>query len=272
MNKTEPVLEAAALTKRYRRGSLAAEAISQVSFSLLPGEILGVVGQSGSGKSTLLRQLACLEKPTSGRVMLCGRDVTGRQPRDVCHEIQMVFQNAQRSFDPRRSVGASVCEAVRQLSGLSGQAARERCAQLIRLAGLDPSAADAFPSALSGGQCQRFAIARALAAMPKVLLCDEATSELDVSAQAQIVGLLAGLRDELGLSIVFVSHDLALVSTLCSRILVLQDGAVAEQGPTQALVSAPRSDAARALLAAAWTGRGPQFSRPSVDKPPECVL
>ncbi len=256
MKECRAVLSVRGLYKTFRRKGVAAEAVSGVSFQLLPGEILGIVGESGSGKSTLLRCVACLEKPTAGEIELDGRPAAGKKPSDVCRTVQAVFQDAAGSFDPRMKTGASIDEAVRQLAGLSGGAVKERRNALVRQVGLDPALGDRYPGQLSGGQCQRLAIARALAGEPKVLLCDEATSALDVSAQAQIVGLLARLRAELGLAIVFVSHDLALVGGVCDRIMVMRGGRAVETGPARELLTAPGQDYTRLLLASALTVEG----------------
>ena len=236
-----PLLEVRHATKEYKR----VRALDDVSFTLQPGEILGVVGESGSGKSTLLRQIACLERLTSGEILLAGREITHAAPRDICREVQFVFQDAAASFNPRRTVRQSLYEPLRLLCGETDPAAR--VAELLRQVGVPAELADRRPALLSGGQCQRMAIARALAARPAVLLCDEVTSALDVSAQAQIVHLLSDLRRELGLAILFVSHDLALVSSLCDRVLVLQNGRRVESGAANALIQNPQEPYTRRL-------------------------
>ncbi|MDD6106856.1 MAG: ATP-binding cassette domain-containing protein [Clostridiales bacterium] len=241
----KPLLEVRHATKEYKRGSRCVRALDDVSFTLQPGEILGIVGESGSGKSTLLRQIACLEHLDSGELLLDGRDVTHAAPRDVCRRVQLVFQDAAASFDPRRTVRQSLYEPLRLLGGEPDPAAR--VTELLRQVGVPEELADRRPAQLSGGQCQRMAIARALAARPAALLCDEVTSALDVSAQAQIVRLLASLRAGLGLAIVFVSHDLALVSSLCDRAMVLQGGRCVEQGAANALITNPQEPYTRRL-------------------------
>ncbi|MEA4965032.1 MAG: ABC transporter ATP-binding protein [Oscillospiraceae bacterium] len=256
MNENAPVLEVRGLYKSFQRKGVAAEAVSDVSLTLGPGEILGIVGESGSGKSTLLRCIACLEKPTAGKIALCGNSVAGKKPADICRTVQMVFQDAVGSFDPRMKTGASLDEAIRQLTGVSGEAIRRQRDGLIGRVGLDPTLAERYPARLSGGQCQRLAIARAMAGAPKVLLCDEVTSALDVSAQAQIVALLSELRRDLGLSIVFVSHDLALVGGLCDRVVVLEGGHIVEQGTANEILSDPREAYTRQLLSSVLTVEG----------------
>ncbi|NLV22881.1 MAG: ABC transporter ATP-binding protein [Syntrophomonadaceae bacterium] len=248
-----PILEVRGIFKKYKRSGIVKTALNGVSIQLRPSEILGVVGESGCGKSTLLRQMSCQERPESGDVLLCGESVIGKSTPDVCQSIQMVFQDALASFDPRMRVSASIDEALKHLTELRGDALTLRREELIRMVGLSPDLAERYPVRLSGGQCQRLAVARALAAQPKVLLCDEVTSALDVSAQAQIVRLLAQLRAELGLSIVFVSHDLALVGSLCDRIVVMRDGYVVEQGAASEVLSSPKSDYTKQLLASVYT-------------------
>ena len=256
MNDTAPVLAVRGLCKTFKRNGVSAEALSEVSFALMPGEILGIVGESGCGKSTLLRCIACLEKPTAGEIELDGRNVAGKRPADVCRKLQMVFQDAAASFDPRMKTGAAIDESIRQLVRLSGGAVKERRDELIRQAGLDPALAERYPSKLSGGQCQRLAIARALAGSPEVLLCDEITSALDVSAQAQIAGLLTALRRELGLSIVFVSHDLALVGGVCDRLIVMRGGRIAETGMAKEILTSPKEEYTKLLLSSVLTVEG----------------
>lgn len=243
----EPLLEVRQATKEYKR----VRALDGVSFTLQAGEILGIVGESGSGKSTLLRQIACLEHLTSGEIFLAGRNVTHAAPREICREVQFVFQDAAASFDPRMTVRQSLYETLRLLSDASDLAAR--VTELLRQVGVPEELAGRRPAQLSGGQCQRMAIARALAANPAVLLCDEVTSALDVSAQAQIVYLLSGLRRTLGVAIVFVSHDLALVSSLCDRVLVLQNGRCVESGAANAIITIPQKPYTQRLRASVLT-------------------
>ncbi len=238
------VLEARGLARRYHRGEVTVEALNGVDFTLDRGEILGVVGESGCGKSTLLRLLSGLEKPDAGEIRLMGRTLSPRRSREDRRQLQMVFQDAVGSFDPRRSIAFSLRETVRALTG------REPDLQaLCALVGLDPLLARRRPGELSGGQCQRFAIARAAAPGPAVLLCDEITSALDVSSQAQILELLAGICRDRGAAAVFVSHSLGVVSCLCSRVLVMRRGLIVEQGETRALLRAPKEEYTGRLLA-----------------------
>lgn len=249
-----PVLKGCNVSKTYKKGNRACCALKNVNFCLYPGEILGVVGESGSGKSTLLKMIAGLENVSGGKILMDDRNITDAGPGDVCHEMQMVFQEATASFDPKMRVADSIGESLSKLCGIRGrEKKRARVRELMELVGMQEELADRYPAHLSGGQCQRMAIARAISARPKVLLCDEVTSALDVSAQAQIVELLAGLRRRLGISVIFVSHDLALVGSLCDRVMVLQNGECIEEGTTEDVIKSPKEEYTRLLLSSVLT-------------------
>ncbi len=239
------LLKGSGLCKNYVRKGLATEALKDVGFYLEDGEILGVVGESGSGKSTLLRLISGLEAPDRGELQLDGAPLPARRTREQLRTIQMIFQDAQGSFQPRRRISASIRDTVR---GLCGRKAEADLAALSSLVGLDPSLADRYPRGLSGGQCQRFAIARAVAVSPRILLCDEITSALDVSTQAQILKLLTGICRREHMSAVFVSHDLAVVSCVCDRVMVMHRGKVVEEGTVRQVIDEPREDYTRQLL------------------------
>ncbi|MET9931448.1 MULTISPECIES: ABC transporter ATP-binding protein [unclassified Streptomyces] len=249
------VLAAEGLRKTYRgRGRRTFTALDDVSLTLAAGETLGIVGESGSGKSTLARVLAHAHPSDGGRILLDGRDVTrpGRaELHAVRRRVQMVFQDPYASLNPRMSVGEIVAEPLRAF-GIGAPAGRaDRVAELLRLVGLDPAAADRHPRSFSGGQRQRVGIARALAPEPSVLICDEPVSALDVSVQAQIVGLLTDLQRDLGLALVFIAHDLAVVRQVSHRIAVMHEGRIVETGAADELCERPRDPYTRALLAAA---------------------
>ncbi|WP_426362355.1 dipeptide ABC transporter ATP-binding protein [Streptomyces sp. E-08] len=249
------VLRADGLTKTYRsRGRRSFTALDGVSLTLAAGETLGIVGESGSGKSTLARVLAHAHPADGGRILLDGRDVTrpGRaELHAVRRRVQMVFQDPYASLNPRMTVGEIVAEPLRAF-GIGAPAERaDRVAALLRLVGLDPAAADRHPRSFSGGQRQRIGIARALAPEPAVLICDEPVSALDVSVQAQIVGLLTDLQRDLGLALVFIAHDLAVVRQVSHRIAVMHGGRIVETGGADELCERPRDPYTRALLAAA---------------------
>ncbi len=221
------------------------QALDRVSFTLEPGEILGVAGESGCGKSTLLRLISGLEPPDTGKLLLRGQALSARRSRDQLRAVQLIFQDAAGSFHPRRRIADSIQDSVRSLLGRDSRA---DIPALCALVGLDPALARRYPRELSGGQCQRFAIARAMAVEPEVLLCDEITSALDTVSQAPIAELLRSLCRRRRMAAVFVSHDLALVSGLCSHLLVMRQGRVVEEGPPDRLVSAPCHPYTRRLI------------------------
>ncbi|GAA2984292.1 ABC transporter ATP-binding protein [Streptomyces drozdowiczii] len=251
------VLEADGLTKTYggrgarKRG---VPALDGVSLTLAEGETLGIVGESGSGKSTLARVLAHAHTADGGTLRLRGEDVT-RPSRRALHgvrrQVQMVFQDPYASLNPRMTVGEIVAEPLIAFGIGDSDARRARVAELLELAGLDPAVAGRHPRSFSGGQRQRIGIARALAPAPSVLICDEPVSALDVSVQAQIVGLLTDLQRDLGLSLVFIAHDLAVVRQVSHRIAVMHRGRVVETGTADEVCDHPRDPYTRALLAAA---------------------
>ncbi|WP_314616062.1 ABC transporter ATP-binding protein [Streptomyces stackebrandtii] len=255
------VLSAEGLRKTYKgrttftgRGSRSFTALDGVSLTLAAGETLGIVGESGSGKSTLARVLAHAHPADGGRILLDGRDVT-RPGRTELHavrrRVQMVFQDPYASLNPRMTVGEIVAEPLRAFGTVAPGERAERVAELLRLVGLDPAAAGRHPRSFSGGQRQRVGIARALAPEPAVLICDEPVSALDVSVQAQIVGLLTDLQRDLGLALVFIAHDLAVVRQVSHRIAVMHEGRIVETGAADELCEHPRDPYTRALLAAA---------------------
>lgn len=223
-----PVLEARNLKKGYRRGRREITAVEQVSFCLYPGEILGLMGPSGSGKSTVAKLLAGLAEADEGEIFLDGKKISCRkreQRKEIYRKMQMVFQSPAASFDPRRTLGDGIGESLRN-AGISGKTLDERVKELLRSCGLSEEFVRRYPHAVSGGQCQRAAIARAIAVNPKILICDEATSALDVMAQRQILELLASLRETRGISILFICHNPAVVEAFCDRFLVMEQGRV----------------------------------------------
>ncbi|MEU7069862.1 ABC transporter ATP-binding protein [Streptomyces narbonensis] len=248
------VLRAEGLRKTYKSRRRTFTALDDVSLTLAAGETLGIVGESGSGKSTLARVLAHAHPSDGGRILLDGQDVT-RPGRAVLHSVrrrvQMVFQDPYASLNPRMTVDEIVAEPLRAFGTVAPGERAERVAELLRLVGLDPAAADRHPRSFSGGQRQRVGIARALAPEPAVLICDEPVSALDVSVQAQIVGLLTDLQRDLGLALVFIAHDLAVVRQVSHRIAVMHEGRIVETGAADELCERPRDPYTRALLAAA---------------------
>lgn len=251
---SERLLEVRDLVKRYaQRNDDDVVAVDGVSFFVNKSECVGIVGESGCGKSTIARMVCGLERPTSGQVVVCGKDlgdVRGSVPRAVGRYAQMVFQNPRSSFDPRRRLVHGVCEPLKN-AGMGATKARKRAAELFEACGLSVELLDKYPREVSGGQCQRAAIARALAPNPQLIVCDEPTSALDVSVQARLIALLCGLRGNRGLSLLFISHDLALVQGFCDRVLVMKEGCVVEEGPTDEVLFRPRHPYTRELLCVA---------------------
>jgi len=257
-------------------------AVDDLHFDLHAGEALGIVGESGCGKSTLARALVGLQATTAGGMVLEGRDLARLDEkawRPLRREIQMVFQDPLASLDPRMTLAASIEEPLRALCPELDAAARAaRVAELLDSVGLGEELGGRYPHEVSGGQCQRAGIARALSVRPRVLVCDEPVSALDTAVQAQVLALLARLQRENNLALVFISHDLAVVQQLCRRVLVMYLGRVMEQAPAAELFARPRHPYTRALLAAvpgarAGTPAVLEGELPSASDPPSgCVF
>lgn len=210
---TDIILKADHLKKVFISGKKSMTAVDDVSFELERGECLGIVGESGSGKSTIAKMITHLESITEGQVFLKGKDITharGKDLRETYQNIQMVFQMPMESFDPRCTLGDGIGESLRNM-GINRTETRTRVENLLERCGLSKEYADRYPHQVSGGQCQRAAIARALAVSPEILICDEATSALDVTVQKQILELLIELKEKENLSFILICHDLALV-------------------------------------------------------------
>ena len=239
----EAILKVSDLTKMFEnRKKIEFYAVDHVSFQVMPGQTVGIVGESGSGKSTLAKLLCCLEEPTEGQIRLCGQEIgkrKGKKQREMYRKLQMGFQDPGSSFDPRRTLGDGIGESLRN-HGMSREEAQKRVELLLEQCGLPEEFAGRYPHEVSGGQCQRAAIARALAIEPQLLICDEATSALDVTVQKQIMELLDRMRKEKNLTILFICHNLALVQSFCDQILVMKQGKIVEEGKPEEVIRHPQ--------------------------------
>ncbi|APU15435.1 MULTISPECIES: ATP-binding cassette domain-containing protein [Actinoalloteichus] len=251
-----PILAGRNLVREYatggRRGP-AFRAVDDVTLEVGASETLAVVGESGSGKSSTARLLARLDEPTSGTIELDGEDVTSAPParlRTFRRTVQVVFQDPYSSLNPRHDVEKIITAPLRYQGLSPRKGGTQICKELMERVGLNPDHSTRYPHQFSGGQAQRIGIARALAVNPKVVICDEAVSALDVSVQAQVIDLLRDLQRDLGLSYVFIAHDLAVVRRLADRVAVMSGGRVVEQGSRDQVFDAPREEYTRALLAA----------------------
>lgn len=226
-------------------------AVNHVSLAVGPGEIVGLVGESGSGKTTVARILIGIEQPTSGKVFYRGREVVSRADwRALRREVQYVFQNPLTSLCPTMRIGDALNEPLAIYNVCPRPARRERVARMLETVGLHPDLAGRLPHQLSGGQRQRVNLARALILEPKILICDEIVSGLDVSIQAQVLQLLLRLQQIFSLSLIFISHDLRVIHYLCDRVLVMYLGEIVEEGPTSDVFDAPKHPYTQILLAA----------------------
>ena len=249
----EPVLKVENLTKVFtRKGQPDFTAVNHISFELFPGECLGLIGESGSGKTTVVNMITRLVDATEGSIVLDGDEIakkSGRELRSAYQKMQMVFQTPTDSFDPRCTLGDGIGESLRN-KGMSRAETKQEVARLLTECGLTPEFAARYPHQVSGGQCQRAAIARALAVKPRLLICDEATSSLDVTIQKEIIALLNELRSHHGseLSILFICHDIALVQQFCNRVLVLYKGKIVEQGKPDDVIRNPQNDYTKRLI------------------------
>ncbi|MEV1292189.1 ATP-binding cassette domain-containing protein [Pseudonocardia sp. NPDC049635] len=255
-------LVAAGVTKRFAGGGRRPShvAVDGVDLAIEAGRSIGIVGESGSGKSTLARLFLGLTSPSDGRIELDGEDLTeilSVRSRLVAfrRRVQFVAQDTTSSFDPRRSLGDTLARPARELLGMNGSDSAALAVRTVARLGLDPAMLSRLPGQVSGGQRQRFSLARALVVQPDVLVCDEVVSALDVSVQGAILNLLCDIRDEFGTSIVFVSHGLPATAFIADEIAVMYRGRLVEHGPTEQVVEHPQHDYTRRLLAA-QTGPG----------------
>ena len=261
MPDSEPLLEVEGLTMHFpimagvfRRQVGTVRAVDGIDFAIREGETLGLVGESGCGKSTVARAILRLYEPTAGRVRFRGEDIsrlTGEPLRRLRRRMQMVFQDPQASLNPRMTVGSIVGEPLFEHDLAKGEALARRVDSLLESVGLDRSFANRYPHEFSGGQRQRIGVARALALEPEFIICDEPIAALDVSIQAQVVNLLEELQERLGLTYLFISHDLGMVRHIADRVAVMYLGKIVELAPSDRLYHEPMHPYTRALLSAA---------------------
>jgi peptide/nickel transport system ATP-binding protein len=248
------VLEATGLRAEYRSRHHTVVAARDVSFRLTRGGCVALVGESGSGKTTIARVIAGLHPLAGGELRLDGAALPAdarRRPRSQRRRIQIVFQNPAEALNPRHTVASAIARPARVLRGLSRAGAGAEVSRLLAAVRLPPQTARRYPGELSGGECQRVAIARALAGQPEILVCDEITSALDVSVQAVVLELLRDLRARLGISVIFITHDLGVVAAVAEQVLVLHDGAICEAGTAGQILGHPQHEYTQRLLAAA---------------------
>lgn len=252
----DALLEVIDLAKTYPGKSGPVHAVKGISFKIKSGQSLGLVGESGSGKSTTSEMIVRLQDPTSGSIIFDGQDIaatpSGRFMRHPLRgSIQMVFQDATDSLNPRDTAASAIAEPLRQIAKISGKQLQDRIEELADLVGLPDALLNRFPHQLSGGQKARVGIARAIALEPRLLILDEPTAALDVSIQAVVLNLLVDLRARLGMSYLFVSHDLNVVRLLCDEVIVMQHGEIIDRGPSATVMETPQHPYTRALVSAA---------------------
>lgn len=254
--QVEPLLAVTDLEVLYRsrRRLPAFHALRSVSLTVAPGETVGVVGESGSGKSTLGKALLGLEPAAAGTIRFGGQDITHAKRADrrtLSQQMQAVFQDPYASFNPSRTIGQSVAESIVRGPTSTRQETAQRVGDMLERVGIDRSAMARYPSQFSGGQRQRIAIARSLLPHPRLVICDEAVSALDLSVQAQVLNLLADLRDELGVAYLFITHDMSVVRHICDRVVVLRRGEIVESGSVEQVCEHPQNIYTQTLVAAA---------------------
>ena len=248
----ETILRLDHVKKTFYKDNVPQVAVDIESLAVKRGSCLGIVGESGCGKSTTAKLMTRLLDADEGTIWFDGADITkarGRACRQIYRKMQMVFQTPQDSFDPRRTIGDGILEGMCN-AGMKRKQATERLPELLAMVELPEEIATRYPGQVSGGQCQRAAIARALAVDPKLLICDEATSALDVTVQLQIIRLLQRLGNEQDLSLIVICHDLALVQELCDEVAVMQDGRIVEWGTTEEVINNPKQEYTKQLIEA----------------------
>ncbi|HIA71536.1 MAG TPA: ABC transporter ATP-binding protein [Phycisphaerales bacterium] len=255
MDNNRPLLEIRDLKVTFPHGKNAITAVDSISFSVDRGTTLGIVGESGSGKSTVARAVMQLIAPNSGEILFDGQNLTKMSKseiRDIRKRTQMVFQDPGGSLNEYMQVGKIIAEPLLVHGIAKGKELQKRAEELLNQVGLEPKDAKRYPHEFSGGQKQRIAIARSIAIHPELLVCDEPTSALDVTVQAKILKLLSNLRDELGLTILFISHDLAVINEFCSKVLVMANGKIVESGAVNDVIQNPTHEITKELIASSY--------------------
>ena len=287
MNLVAPALETKDVTcvfqvsQGFMKGKKPLAAVKGVSLKVPKGQVVGLVGESGCGKSTLASILLGLQAPTTGDVLYSGESASGFNRKDVARRIQPIFQDPYSSLNPTKTIRSIVSQPLRIHNVGDPSEWDAKVSEILDLVGLPRRAAGSYPSQLSGGQRQRVAIARALIMRPEIVICDEPTSALDVSVQSQILNLLQDLKEELGLTYLLISHNLAVVEHLADRVAVMYLGRIVEEGPSEDVFADPRHPYTRALLESVLTPDpslgvpdthlGAVFPNP-IDPPPGCVF
>lgn len=246
----QEILKIINLTKNYLKNDYDFKALDNINFTLKKGDSLAIVGESGCGKSTLANILIRLETPTTGEVLFKDKNIhqySRQELKQFYRQVQMVFQLPQESFNPRQRLGDSIIESLLNI-GTNKAQAKQILDNLLTKVALPLEIKNKYPHQISGGQCQRCAIARAISIKPQVLICDEITSALDTITQMEILNLLLKLRQELDLSIIFISHDLALVQKLCNKILIMYQGKIIERGLTSEILTNPQEEYTKELI------------------------
>ncbi len=236
----------------FGKGEQSFQALNNVSFSLKQGEVLGIVGESGCGKSTLARTILQLQRPSEGKVLWKGQDIAQlnkAQQKALRRQIQLIFQDPLDALNPRMTVAQIIAEPLYNLApGLSKAEIQQKALSLLVSMGLQVEQQNRYPHEFSGGQCQRIGIARAMILQPELLICDEPVSALDVSIQAQIINLLMDLKEQTGMGMLFISHDLSIVRHICDRVLVLYKGQIVEIGDAESIYTRPQHAYTKKLL------------------------
>jgi len=249
----EAILKIDNVSKAFHAGKDTVEVVKNVSLDIMPGESVGLIGISGCGKSTLSKLVTRITRADCGRIFLCGEEITklkGKDLRKAYHHVKMIFQEPRSSFDPRYTMGESILLSVQNRCKKNKEGCLKEMRSLLYEVGLSEAYLDKYPRELSGGECQRIAIARAIISNPKLLICDEATSALDVSVQAQILALLRTLGEKNNMAFLFISHDLALVSSFCTRVYVMKEGEIVEKGETRQIIDDPKHAYTKQLIEA----------------------